>query len=44
MPDAQVVALTGAGHVGPLLVDVELIAKTVVDFWETVASRDRPEQ
>ena len=33
MPNAQVVTLTGAGHVGPLLLDVDLIAHTVTEFW-----------
>jgi hypothetical protein len=36
MPNAQVVALTGAGHVGPLLVDADLIARTVTEFWRTL--------
>ena len=36
MPNAQVVALTGAGHVGPLLVDADLIARTVTEFWKTL--------
>jgi pimeloyl-ACP methyl ester carboxylesterase len=33
MPDARAVALTGAGHLGPLLLDVDRIATTVIDFW-----------
>jgi pimeloyl-ACP methyl ester carboxylesterase len=36
MPDARAVAVTGAGHVGPLLVDVDLIANTVIEFWVSV--------
>jgi pimeloyl-ACP methyl ester carboxylesterase len=36
MPDARAVAVTGAGHVGPLLLDVDLIANTVIEFWESV--------
>jgi pimeloyl-ACP methyl ester carboxylesterase len=36
MPNAQVVALTGAGHVGPLLVDTDLIARTITEFWRTL--------
>ena len=36
MPNAQVVALTGAGHIGPLLVDADLIARTVTEFWGTL--------
>jgi len=36
MPNAQVVTLTGAGHVGPLLVDADLIARTVTEFWRTL--------
>jgi pimeloyl-ACP methyl ester carboxylesterase len=35
MPDARVVTLSGAGHVSPLLVDADLIARTVADFWST---------
>lgn len=35
MPDARVVALSGAGHVSPLLVDTDLIASTVADFWRS---------
>jgi pimeloyl-ACP methyl ester carboxylesterase len=34
MPYARAVALTGEGHLGPLLLDADLIAKTVVDFWK----------
>lgn len=33
MPNARVVTLTGAGHVSPLLVDADLIVRTVTDFW-----------
>ena len=36
MPNAQVVTLTGAGHVGPLLLDVDLIAHTVTEFWRSL--------
>ena len=36
MPNAQVVTLTGAGHVGPLVVDAALIAGTVIEFWRTL--------
>lgn len=36
MPDARVVTLTAAGHLGPLLLDVDLIAKTVTQFWQSV--------
>ncbi len=36
MPRARAVAVTGAGHVGPLLVDVDLITKSVVDFWNSL--------
>lgn len=36
MPNAQVVALAGAGHVGPLLVDADLIARAVTEFWRTL--------
>jgi len=39
MPDARVVALTGAGHVGPLLVDTDLIAQAVTDFWASVPAQ-----
>jgi pimeloyl-ACP methyl ester carboxylesterase len=35
MPDARVVTLTGAGHVSPLLLDTDLIASTVADFWQS---------
>jgi pimeloyl-ACP methyl ester carboxylesterase len=36
MPDARVVPLTGSGHVGPLLVDTDLIADAVANFWNSV--------
>ncbi len=36
MPNARAVAVTGAGHVGPLLVDADLIASTVIEFWQTL--------
>jgi pimeloyl-ACP methyl ester carboxylesterase len=35
MLDARVVTLTGAGHVSPLLLDTDLIASTVADFWQS---------
>jgi pimeloyl-ACP methyl ester carboxylesterase len=36
MPNARAVTLTGAGHVGPLLVDTDLIARTVAEFWRSL--------
>jgi len=36
MPNARVVAITGAGHVSPLLVDADLIARTITDFWRSL--------
>ena len=36
MPNARVATLTGAGHVGPLLVDVDLISRTVTEFWRSL--------
>jgi len=36
MPDARAVAVTGAGHLGPLLLDVDLIAETVIAFWKSL--------
>jgi pimeloyl-ACP methyl ester carboxylesterase len=36
MPNAQVATLTGPGHLGPLLVDADLIARTVTEFWRTL--------
>jgi pimeloyl-ACP methyl ester carboxylesterase len=36
MPNARVVTLTGAGHVGPLLVDVDLISRAVTEFWRSL--------
>jgi pimeloyl-ACP methyl ester carboxylesterase len=36
MPAARAVAVTGSGHLGPLLVDVDQIASTVVDFWNSI--------
>ncbi|WP_293002901.1 alpha/beta hydrolase [Mycobacterium sp.] len=35
MPDARVVRLRGAGHVSPLLLDTDLIARTIADFWQS---------
>jgi pimeloyl-ACP methyl ester carboxylesterase len=36
MPRARAVAVSGTGHLGPLLLDVELIAKTIGDFWASL--------
>lgn len=36
MPNAQVATVTGAGHLGPLLLDADLIARTVTEFWRTL--------
>ncbi|AKK25778.1 alpha/beta fold hydrolase [Mycobacterium sp. EPa45] len=36
MPHARAVAVTGAGHLGPLLLDVELIAETIREFWKSL--------
>jgi pimeloyl-ACP methyl ester carboxylesterase len=36
MPNARAVAVTGSGHLGPLLLDEELIANTVTAFWKSV--------
>ncbi|WP_026256063.1 alpha/beta fold hydrolase [Mycobacterium sp. 155] len=36
MPAARAVAVTGSGHVGPLLLDVDQIASTVIDFWKSI--------
>jgi pimeloyl-ACP methyl ester carboxylesterase len=36
MPHARAVAVTGAGHVGPLLLDVDLIAETIGEFWKSL--------
>ncbi len=36
MPDARAVTVTGAGHVGPLLVDVDLIASNITEFWKSL--------
>jgi pimeloyl-ACP methyl ester carboxylesterase len=36
MPNARAVAVTGAGHVGPLLLDVDLIAETIGEFWKSL--------
>jgi pimeloyl-ACP methyl ester carboxylesterase len=35
MPDARVVTLSGAEHVSPLLLDTDLTASTVADFWQS---------
>jgi pimeloyl-ACP methyl ester carboxylesterase len=35
MPDARAVAVTGAGHLGPLLLDVDEIASTITKFWKS---------
>lgn len=37
MPDARVVTLTGAGHLGPLLLDTDLITRTITEFWGNIA-------
>jgi len=36
MPNARAVSITGSGHVSPLLVDVDLITRTVTDFWRSL--------
>ena len=36
MPNARAAAVTGAGHVGPLLLDTDLIAQTVTEFWQSL--------
>jgi pimeloyl-ACP methyl ester carboxylesterase len=36
MPNARAVAVTGAGHLGPLLLDVDQIASTVIEFWKSL--------
>jgi pimeloyl-ACP methyl ester carboxylesterase len=36
MPNARAVTLTGAGHLGPLLLDADLIAHTVTEFWRSL--------
>jgi pimeloyl-ACP methyl ester carboxylesterase len=36
MSNAQVATLTGAGHIGPLLLDVDLITRTVTEFWRSL--------
>lgn len=38
MPDARVVTLTGDGHVGPLLVDSDVIAQAITDFWASLGT------
>jgi pimeloyl-ACP methyl ester carboxylesterase len=37
MPAARAVGVTGSGHIGPLLVDVDQIASTVIDFWNSIS-------
>ena len=36
MPRARAVAVTGPGHLGPLLLDIDLIAKTIGEFWKSL--------
>jgi pimeloyl-ACP methyl ester carboxylesterase len=36
MPNARVATVTGEGHIGPLLVDVDLISRTVTEFWRSL--------
>jgi pimeloyl-ACP methyl ester carboxylesterase len=36
MPAARAVAVSGSGHVGPLLVDGDHIASTVIAFWNSL--------
>jgi pimeloyl-ACP methyl ester carboxylesterase len=36
MPHARAVAVTGAGHLGPLLLDVDLITETISEFWKSL--------
>jgi hypothetical protein len=41
MPNARAVAVTGAGHLGPLLLDVDQIASTVIEFWKSLPWQPR---
>jgi pimeloyl-ACP methyl ester carboxylesterase len=36
MHHARAVAVTGAGHLGPLLLDVDLITETITGFWKSL--------
>jgi pimeloyl-ACP methyl ester carboxylesterase len=36
MPDARVLAVSAAGHLGPLLLNVDEIASTVAEFWRSL--------
>jgi pimeloyl-ACP methyl ester carboxylesterase len=36
MPNARAATLTAVGHLGPLLLDADLIAHTVTEFWRTL--------
>lgn len=36
MPDARALGVTGAGHISPLLVDVDQIGSAVTEFWASL--------
>jgi pimeloyl-ACP methyl ester carboxylesterase len=36
MANARAVAVSGGGHLGPLLLDVDQIASTVTEFWQSL--------
>jgi pimeloyl-ACP methyl ester carboxylesterase len=39
MPDARAGVVRGGGRVAPLLIDAPVIARTLVDFWESASPR-----
>ncbi|MBV8862186.1 MAG: alpha/beta hydrolase [Mycobacterium sp.] len=36
MPNARAIAVSGAGHLGPLLLNVDEIADAVIEFWQSL--------
>jgi len=41
MPDCRVVSVSGTGHLGPLLVNVDEIAAAIAEFWGSLPGRPR---
>ncbi|WP_435278715.1 alpha/beta fold hydrolase [Rhodococcus yananensis] len=36
MPDGRAEVVAGTGHVSPLVIDADVVVKTIVEFWSSV--------
>jgi len=41
MPNATAIPVRGSGHIAPLLLDPDLIANTIVGFWNSIEHRSQ---